>query len=93
MACRTPVIATPAGAAPELVLESGGRLVAHEDPAGMARAIEDICTLPDPAWRAISDRAHATAAEHTWARSTDLFENALRRAIEESAVSRRNRKA
>jgi glycosyltransferase involved in cell wall biosynthesis len=93
MACRTPVIATPAGAAPELVLESGGRLVAHEDPAGMARAIEDICTLPDPAWRAISDRAHATAAEHTWARSTDLFENALRRAIEESAVSRRNRRA
>jgi glycosyltransferase involved in cell wall biosynthesis len=94
MACRTPVIATPAGAAPDLVRQGGGRLVAHEDPAGMARAIEDLCTLPDPAWRAISDRAHATAAQYTWARSTDLFENALRKAIEVSPASpRRNKRA
>jgi glycosyltransferase involved in cell wall biosynthesis len=94
MACRTPVIATPAGAAPELVSQGGGRLVAHDDPAGMARAIEEICTLSDPAWRAISERAHVTAKQHTWARSTDLFENALRKAIAVSAgSSRRNKRA
>ncbi len=94
MACRTPVIATPAGAAPELVSQGGGRLVAHDDPAGMARAIEEICTLSDPAWRAISERAHVTAKQHTWARSTDLFENALRKAIEVSpGSSRRNKRA
>ncbi|HXN40767.1 MAG TPA: hypothetical protein VN918_03195, partial [Myxococcaceae bacterium] len=84
----------PAGAAPELVSQGGGRLVAHDDPAGMARAIEEICTLSDPAWRAISERAHVTAKQHTWARSTDLFENALRRAIEVSpGSSRRNKRA
>ena len=93
MACRTPVIATPAGAAPELVAQGGGRLVAHEDPSGMARAIEEICTMSDPAWRAISDRAQVTAKQHTWARSTELFENALREAIEVSASLRRNKRA
>jgi glycosyltransferase involved in cell wall biosynthesis len=93
MACRTPVIATPAGAAPELVAEGGGRLVPHDDPASMARAIEELCTLADPAWRAVSDRAHATAVQHTWARSTDLFESALRRAVEVSVASRRRNRS
>ncbi|CAA9376712.1 MAG: Glycosyl transferase, group 1 family protein, partial [uncultured Phycisphaerae bacterium] len=39
MACRTPVIATPAGAAPELVARGGGVLVLMEDPEAMAEAI------------------------------------------------------
>jgi len=93
MACRTPVIATPAGAAPELVAEGGGRLVPHDDPSGMARAIEELCTLPDPAWRAVSDRADATARQHTWARSSDLFESALRSAVEVSVASRRRNRS
>lgn len=47
MACRTPVIATPAGAAPELLASGGGLLVPHDDPAAMAQAIVQICSLAD----------------------------------------------
>jgi len=38
MACRTPVIGTPAGPAPELLGAGGGILVRPEDPADMAMA-------------------------------------------------------
>ena len=41
MACRTPVIATPAGAAPELIAPGGGRLVKPEDPQDLARGIRE----------------------------------------------------
>jgi glycosyltransferase involved in cell wall biosynthesis len=81
MACRTPVIATPAGAAPELVEESGGRLVPHDDPQAMAEAILDLAGLDDSTWRALSERAWATARAHTWERSIDLFEEALETAV------------
>jgi glycosyltransferase involved in cell wall biosynthesis len=37
MACRTPVIGTPAGAAPELIERGGGMLIPMEDPPAMAR--------------------------------------------------------
>lgn len=82
MACRTPVIATPAGAAPELLAAGGGALVPHEDPAAMAGAIEEICRMDNPAWRALSDKAFATAARYTWDDATTLFEAALGRTRE-----------
>jgi hypothetical protein len=56
-------------------------LVRHEDPADMARAIEDIVSLGDDDWRSISEHAHATAARHTWNDATDRFEAALVEAI------------
>jgi len=80
MACRTPVIATPAGAAPELLANGGGILI--EDAEGMAKAIEQICNLRDSEWRAISDYAYATATQYTWDDATQLFEQALFTAIE-----------
>ncbi|HEX4792746.1 MAG TPA: glycosyltransferase family 4 protein [Humisphaera sp.] len=82
MACRTPVIATPAGAAPELLASGGGLIVPHESPSAMAAAIEQICGLDDPDWRAMSEEAVATAASYNWERSTKLFEEALAEAIE-----------
>src|SRR5262249_39465262 len=82
MACRTPVIATPAGAAPELLAKGGGLLVPHEDPAAMAQAIVQICSLPEPEWKALSDAALATATGYTWDDATDLFEKALQTAVE-----------
>ena len=85
MACRTPVIATPAGAAPELLAGGGGALVAHEDPAEMARAIVRVCSLPEAEWRALSDAALAKATGHTWDDATDLLEAALKRAVEQKA--------
>ena len=82
MACRTPVIATPAGAAPQLLEAGGGVLVGPEDSGGMAAAILEVCGLDDAAWRAMSDRAHATAAVHTWQDAADRFERELYRAAE-----------
>ncbi len=84
MACRTPVIGTPGGAAPDLLPHGGGVLVKPEDPEDMACAIERVCTMPDADWRAMSDRAYATATRYTWADATDRFEAALIEAIEQS---------
>jgi len=88
MACRTPVIATPAGAAPELLERGGGLLVPQEDPSAMADAIEKVCTLTDEQWRVLSDAALATATSYTWDDATDLFEAALLSAIDRSTRSR-----
>jgi len=80
MACRTPVIATPTGAAPELLSGGGGMLVKIDDPADLSRAIKWVTSMDDPAWRAISDVAHASATKYTWDDATNLFETALQRA-------------
>lgn len=82
MACRTPVIGTPVGAAPELLTNGAGLLVQPEDPHDMAKAIEHIYELSDSEWRRISDTAYAQATSYTWDDATDLFEEALHTAIE-----------
>lgn len=81
MACRTPVIGTPAGAAPELLANGAGVLVT-EDPEDMARGIERVCKLSDAEWRAMSDAAYTTAARYTWDDATERFEAALHAAID-----------
>jgi glycosyltransferase involved in cell wall biosynthesis len=87
MACRTPVIGTPAGAAPSLLSKGGGILVPHENAQTMARAIGKVCTLPDAAWRAMSDAALETAAGFTWNDATDLFEKALNNIVAREGVA------
>ncbi len=83
MACRTPVIATPAGAAPELIeSHGGGLLVPHENPQAMAQAIVKICQLSDNEWRQLSDAAYATVAGYSWDDATDRFEAALKAAMQ-----------
>lgn len=77
MACRTPVIATPTGAAPELVGQGGGILVNHENPGAIADAILRIGRMTDSQWRAMSDCAFSTARRFTWDDATDRFEAAL----------------
>jgi glycosyltransferase involved in cell wall biosynthesis len=84
MACRTPVIAAPAGAAPDLLAGGGGILLPAAAPEPMAEAIERVCALSDPAWRALSEQARAVAEAHGWERSVTLFEQAL-----EAAASHR----
>jgi glycosyltransferase involved in cell wall biosynthesis len=81
MACRTPVIATPTGAAPELTAPGGGVIVPTDDPRGMAAEIERIVQLPSDQWRAMSDIAFETATKYTWDNATDLFESALQKAF------------
>jgi glycosyltransferase involved in cell wall biosynthesis len=88
MACRAPVIATPAGAAPELVARGGGILVPQEDPDAMAAGIVKVCRADEPAWRQMSDNAFGVASSYTWDDATDRFEAALKKAIEKGRSSR-----
>ncbi len=86
MACRTPVIAAPGGAAPELIARGGGLLVPAEDPPAMARAIVQVCSLSDGEWRQLSDAALANATGYTWEDAIERFEQALGQVVATSAV-------
>jgi glycosyltransferase involved in cell wall biosynthesis len=82
MACRTPVIGTPAGAAPELLANGAGLLVNPEDPEDMARAIVKLCKLSEREWQTMSETAHARVTDYSLADAVTLFESALKTAIE-----------
>jgi glycosyltransferase involved in cell wall biosynthesis len=82
MACRTPVIGTPAGIGPEMLTNNAGILVKQEDPADMARAIEQVCRLSESEWQAMSDAAHNKICSYSWDDAAALFEAALYTAIE-----------
>lgn len=82
MACRTPVIGTPTGAAPELLAEGAGLLVNPEDPQDMARAIVKLCRFSESEWKAMSDTAYTRATGYTLEDAVVLFESALKTAIE-----------
>jgi glycosyltransferase involved in cell wall biosynthesis len=77
MACRTPVIGTPTGAAPELLADGAGVLVKSEDPEDMARAIAKVCQLSQDNWRRMSDMAYTRATSYTWDDACDRFEAVL----------------
>ena len=70
MACRTPVIGVPIGAAPDLISEGGGVLVDFASVASMAQAIVSLCRTSEADWQGISDKAHATAHAYSWTDAT-----------------------
>ena len=79
MACRTPVMATRAGAAPDLIEDGvNGRLVDVDDAEALGRAVADTLSLPPAEWRAMSDAAHETAHGYTWDDAAREFEAALK---------------
>lgn len=82
MACRTPVIGTPAGAAPELLADGAGILVNLEDPEDMAQAIVRLCQFSEEQWQAMSDAAYAKAVGYSLEDAVTLFEGALHTAME-----------
>ncbi|HEY9698241.1 MAG TPA: glycosyltransferase family 4 protein [Trichocoleus sp.] len=86
MACRTPVIGTPAGAAPELLADGAGILVEPENPEAIAQAIEQIYQMTEAEWQQMSEIAYARVNEYTWEDATDRFEAALQQAIEKSEL-------
>jgi glycosyltransferase involved in cell wall biosynthesis len=67
-----------------LLSKGSGILVPQEDPEAMARAIVTICTLPEDAWRAMSDAAWTTATSYTWESAGELFEQALEKIVGQS---------
>lgn len=79
MACRTPVIAVPIGAATDLLSDGAGCLVAPESPQAMADALVRICQQPEAEWQRMSDRAHAVAHAYTWRDATTLLLDILKR--------------
>ncbi len=87
MACRTPVIATPAGAAPQLLADGGGILLPSYDVEPMAQAIVELVRMDEQRWRQMSDAARATALRYPWSAAIDAFEAGLRRAVDRCASS------
>lgn len=87
MACGTPVVATPAGAAPELLESGGGVLVDSDDPNVLADAVERVLGLPDAEWRAMSQAARDEAERHSWAVIGDQMETALHQILESSKTT------
>lgn len=71
MACRTPVIAVPVGAAPELLSDGAGILVPSEQPEAMAAALVSLLTFDQKHWRAMSGKAYAKAHGYTWDDAAD----------------------
>lgn len=81
MACRTPVIGTPTGIAPEVIGEGGGMMTKMEDADAMAQAIIEFCGMERDRWRRLSDAAVATAGRFRWDVSARAFESCLKSAL------------
>ena len=77
MACRTPVIATPAGAAPEVLNNGGGILLDDYSAGGMAQSILTIEAMPESDWQAMSKQAYEVVRKYSWDDATKLFEKNL----------------
>ena len=89
MACRTPVVATRTGWPLEAIVDgANGYLVPVDDAAALAERALRVLRLAPADWQRMSEQAHATAAPHSWERSTDLFERALQRAAVKQAATR-----
>lgn len=77
MACGTPVIATPAGAAPELITSSTGRLLSHCDAGELASSIVELCMIDEISWSGYSRASVERAAARTTDHAAREFEQAL----------------
>lgn len=84
MACRTPVIGVPIGAAPELLADGAGMLVDAADEASLievvAKALVEVCTQTQAEWLALSQRAYARARAYSWEDAADRLLAILERA-------------
>lgn len=75
MACRCPVVSTRVGG-PIDTVENGvnGFLVDVDDVEGLATQVIKVLSLPEDAWRRMSDAALETATRYSWDDATDLLE-------------------
>ena len=77
MACKTPVIATPAGAAPELVTKSCGFIIPHADTSAMSEKILFMSKLNPVEWETFSESAYKMARRNCWNDAVIKFEKIL----------------
>jgi glycosyltransferase involved in cell wall biosynthesis len=91
MACGTPVIASEAGALPEVVgTGGGGVLVPPDAPEALAKAIASLLEQPE-ARRALSARARSRVeSAYAWPRVAERTAAEYRRVVSEHADARRH---
>jgi len=81
MACRTPVVGVPVGAARELLSDGAGMLVSPGDEAAlapmMADALVKLLVGPEEAWGRMAARAQSRAAEYDWNVSVSHLERIM----------------
>jgi glycosyltransferase involved in cell wall biosynthesis len=85
MACRTPVIGVPIGAAPDLLADGNGILVIPSSeealPEEFAAAVLRLCRMPAEEWAAMSERAYRRAHGYTWEDAADRLEALISAAV------------
>ncbi|MBK8816007.1 MAG: glycosyltransferase family 4 protein [Methylococcaceae bacterium] len=77
MACRTPVIGSNCGAAPQLIDARNGILVDVDNIDQTAEAILKYAEMRNDDWLVASEAAYQTALKNKWEYSCDQFEQAL----------------
>lgn len=78
MACRTPVVATRTGCAPDVIREGIEGFVAEvNDAAGLATGLSHVLSMDQSAWSTMSKAAATTAQTFSWENASNLFERAL----------------
>jgi glycosyltransferase involved in cell wall biosynthesis len=77
MAARTPVLATPTGAAEELISQGGGVMIPMDDPATLADTILKVRSFDNTRWMAMSEAAYNTANSSTWGHAAKKLESFL----------------
>jgi glycosyltransferase involved in cell wall biosynthesis len=75
MACRTPVVATRAGAAPELVPGSG--YLADHTVDDLVKGVTHFLDMPPDEWAARSEAAYRRATARSWTDAAREFIAAL----------------
>ncbi len=85
MACRVPVVSTKTGW-PDSAIVNGhnGFLVAVDDVHALTQGVDFILSLPENAWREMSENAFDTVALSSWQQSANQFEMSLERACQRS---------
>ena len=76
MACGTPVVATPAGAAPEIVTSENGALV-ERSVAEISEAALHILKMTPDEWGKMSAKSVETARRRNWTQATNDLEMAF----------------
>ena len=86
MACRTPVVGLPVGAAPELLVDGAGVLVLPKGDddlvESLADALGELLVRPEESWLAMSNLAHERAHSYGWGDATCRLETLIQAALE-----------